>query len=103
MPEKAVLLGTSNRTHHEIWTMTDQVLCFQSSPEVNIAYIKELIINKSYENGQILDDQKNQCLHSIEEQEPHLLRHLIMKCITNFLKMANEPMITMMKNKLAKL
>lgn len=59
MPEQAVLLGSSNRAHHEIWMIPDQVLCFQGSPEINVGHMKELIINKSYESGKLLDEQKN--------------------------------------------
>lgn len=94
MPEKSILLGSSNRTHHEVWMIQDQVLCFQASPEINANFMKELIINKAYEVGKLLDEQKNNALESIEELEPQLLRHFIMKCIASFLKMPNQHMIS---------
>mgnify|MGYP000040867499 FL=1 len=55
LPEGAVLCGISQRTHNEIWTIADRVLCLQSSPEVNSTFIKELIINKLYDIGKIDD------------------------------------------------
>lgn len=67
MPEKAQLLGSSNRTHHEVWIIAEQVLCFQASPEINVPFMKELIINKAYESGKLLDDQKNHALENIED------------------------------------
>ena len=65
------------------------MLCFQASPEINVKFIKELVINKAYEVGKLLDEQKNTALESIEEVEPQLLRHFVMKCIASFLKMPN--------------
>ena len=59
LPEGAVLHGSSNRAHNEIWTVADRVLCIQSSPELNASYIKELIINKLYDVGKLDDNYKN--------------------------------------------
>ena len=42
MPDRAVLLGSSNRTHHEMWMIPDQVLCFQASPEINVTFMKAI-------------------------------------------------------------
>lgn len=100
MPEKSILLGSSNRTHHEVWMIQDQVLCFQANPEININFMKELIINKAYEVGKLLDEQKNTALESIEELEPQLLRHFIMKCIASFLKMPNDYLIKIYEDRI---
>ena len=56
LPDKAILHGSSNRCHNEIWTIADRVLCLQSSPELNTTYIKELIINKLYDVGKLDDN-----------------------------------------------
>jgi GMP synthase-like glutamine amidotransferase len=62
LPKEAQVLGHSTKTQNEIWQIPNRVLCFQSSPEINKTYIKELIINKLYDIGKLDDNQKNQSL-----------------------------------------
>jgi hypothetical protein len=39
LPEGAILHGISDRSVNEVWTIDENVLCFQSSPEINKVYI----------------------------------------------------------------
>ena len=85
-----MLQGCShNRAHHEIWTMSDKVLCFQSSPEINKTYIKDLIITKLYDGGEIDESQKNMSLEQIDDEMIPMSRHFIMKCINSFIRYPN--------------
>jgi hypothetical protein len=93
LPEGAVLHGSSNRTHNEIWTLSDRVLCMQSSPERNIFLIKELIINKLYDVGKLDDNQKSKDIEQLNDEMKPLSSHFMIKIINNFLKMPNSHMI----------
>ena len=70
---------------------------------MNISFLKELIINKEYESGRLMDEQKNQIFESIEDIQPQLFRHFIMKCLKSFLKMPNNHMIILLKEKIRKI
>ena len=72
--------------------MKDRVLCFQSSPEINKTYIKELIINKLYDVGKLDDNQKNASIEQLEDMMIPISRHFILKCVEMFLKSPNEYM-----------
>ena len=48
-----------------MWTKQDRVLCMMSSPDYNQTFIKELIINKLYEVGQLDENQKNNSYDNI--------------------------------------
>ena len=89
LPEGAVLHGSSNRTHNEIWTISDRVLCMQSSPEVNTTYIKELILKQLYDIGKLDDTQKSQGIEQLNDEMKPMSRHFIVKCMHEFLKTPN--------------
>ena len=90
LPEGASLQGSSNRTHNEIWTIGDRVFAMQSSPELNVQYIKDLVIMKLYDIGKLDDTQMNLCLEQLLEEMIPISRHFMLKCIYSFIKTPNN-------------
>lgn len=90
LPDGAELLGSSIRTHNEIWTIPDRILGIQSSPEVNKYYIKELIITKLYETGKLDEGLRNQSIEQLEYELIPSSRHIILKCMNKFIKDPNR-------------
>merc|ERR1711941_155046 len=43
IPDDAVLLGHSEYTDHEIFSIDDTALCFQGHPEFNCLYLEQII------------------------------------------------------------
>jgi len=103
LPEGAVILGSSGKDHQEIWAIGDNVLCFQSSPELNKTFVVDLIINKLYDIGKIDDKMKNQSLEEIDDEVVPMSRHFMMKCIRNYLRTPNIHQIKIQKEKIIEL
>ena len=49
------------------------------------------------------DEQKTKAIENIEDMEPPLLRHFIMRCVLSFLKMPNDHLIAVYKEKVARI
>ena len=97
LPENTELLGSSTRTRSEIWSIGDQILCMQASPEVNRTYIKNLIIEKLYDEGKLDDLQKNKSLDELDEEFIPISRHFMLKCLHEFLKTPNTELLRIYK------
>lgn len=93
LPADGKVQGESDRTPNEIWTLQDRVFCTQCSPEWNKNYIKELVINKLLDEGQLDDNRTKTCLELLDEESINLSRHFIMKCMVSFLKTPNRELI----------
>jgi len=81
LPVQAVLLGGSKHCNNEIWSISNQILCFQSHPEFNASYIQQLIIDKRYDSGLLDDAQKKEAETATNNNEVQLQRHTMNKVI----------------------
>lgn len=88
------------RSQYEIWHISDRVLCFQGSPELNKTFVKELVINKLYDNGKIDDKLKNTSLEQVEDDLIPNSRHFALKIVKEFLKTPNNHLIKLYENRL---
>lgn len=69
-----------------------------SSPDYNQTFIKDLIINKLYEVGQLDENQKNNSYDNVNNHDNiSNSRHFIMKVIGEFLKTPNKHMIAQIR------
>ena len=100
LPEGSQIYGESSRTHNEIWGINDRVLCFQSSPEINKTFVKDLVINKLYDVGKIDDKIKNLSMEQVDDELIPNSRHFILKCIHRFIKTPNEHLVRLAEERL---
>ncbi len=87
LPPGAVLLGSSRRTRHEIFTLGEHVLCLQGHPEMDAEMVRELLEKRSA-RGLLDPERAREGLASLSAA-PH--REFLQRWLRAFLREGRLP------------